>query len=215
MTPEPFRPRVVVPIVEGRGEVSAVPVLLRRFIKAAEAYGLAVGRPVLRHRRKLVNRDYLQGAIALAMRQPGCAAILVLFDADEPCDAAQVRVMKEWARAAAARLPCEVVVVREYEAWFLAAIESLRGRRRIALEAEPPPSPENIRGAKQILERWMPQGVSYAPRTDQPALTALFCMKTAYARCRSFRQVVKAFRRLAEGAGVALGEWPPGEWTTC
>ena len=32
------------PIVEGHGEVAAVPVLLRRLRDAAEAYGIDVGR---------------------------------------------------------------------------------------------------------------------------------------------------------------------------
>ena len=40
------------PIVEGHGEVEAVPILLRRLRDLARAYPLEVNAPIRRHRRR-------------------------------------------------------------------------------------------------------------------------------------------------------------------
>jgi hypothetical protein len=55
-------------------------------------------------------------------------------------------------------------------------------------------------------------GRSYSETADQPALTQLFDMETAYRRCRSFRRLVRAFGILATAAGGNLPLWPPPEW---
>jgi hypothetical protein len=58
---------------------------------------------------------------------------------------------------------------REFEAWFLAAAESLRGHRGLPLNLVPPQYPEEVRGAKEWLRARM-QGRTYSPTIDQPAL---------------------------------------------
>jgi hypothetical protein len=101
---------------------------------------------------------------------------------------------------------------REYEAWFLATIESLRGKRGIRPDADSHPNPEEPKGAKGQLELRMHPGRSYSETADQPALSAMFDMALAYRRCRSFRRLVKAFGLLAAGVGVVLDKWPPPAW---
>ena len=71
------------PIVEGHGEVAAVPVLLRRLLAEARTTGVDVGRPIRRARSQLATEDGLARSIALARIQPNCASILVLFDGDD------------------------------------------------------------------------------------------------------------------------------------
>jgi hypothetical protein len=101
---------------------------------------------------------------------------------------------------------------REYEAWFLASIESLRGKRGIRQDAESHPNPEQPTGAKGQLEDQMQQGRSYSETADQPALSAEFDMKPAYQKCRSFRHLVKVFGELATAAGVSpQANWPPSD----
>ena len=101
-------------------------------------------------------------------------------------------------------MPCAVVMAnREYEAWFLASIEALRGRAAILPDATSHPDPEAPRDAKGELERRMPRGASYSPTVDQAALTAHLDLESAYRRCRSFRKLVSAFGALAAAAGVA------------
>jgi hypothetical protein len=119
---------MIQPIVEGQGEVAAVPLLLRRLRDEARAFGLEVARPHRRRRTELVKKDSLQTAVRLAALSQDCAGILVLFDADDDCPRDLAPTLDRWAREAARGTPCAVVLAnREYEAWFLASIETLRG----------------------------------------------------------------------------------------
>ena len=44
------------PIVEGHGEVAAVPVLLRRMLAEARTTGVDIGKPIRRRRSQLATR---------------------------------------------------------------------------------------------------------------------------------------------------------------
>jgi hypothetical protein len=103
---------------------------------------------------------------------------------------------------------------REYEAWLLAGVESLRGVAGIRGDAGPHPDPEAPRDAKGELEQRMSIGASYSPTVDQAALTAHLDLQNAYQRCRSFRKLVSAFGALAATAGVPLAVWPPATWVS-
>lgn len=202
------------PIVEGHGGVKALPVLLRRFRDEAEAWDVDVGRPIRRPRSRLVDEAGVQQAVRLALVQPDCGAVLLLFDGEFDCPANLGPTVQAWATAAADGTPCRVVLAhREYEAWFLAAIESLRGRRGIRNDAESHPAPENPRGAKEQLEARMQPGATYLETTDQPAFSALFSLPAAYRRSRSFRKLADSFGNLVHAMGHDVGVWPPAVWT--
>jgi hypothetical protein len=192
-----------------------VPVLLRRLLNEAEAWGLEIGRPHRRRRTQLVRKDSLQNAVRVAALAHGCAGILVLFDADDDCPKELAPTLEEWAREAAGGLPCAVVMAqREYEAWFLASVEALRGKAAILPDATSHPDPESPRDAKGELDNRMRHGASYSPTVDQATLTALFDMGAAFRRCRSFRRLVTAFGGLAAAAGAAPAAWPPAKWVS-
>jgi hypothetical protein len=206
---------IIQPIVEGQGDEAAVPLLLRRLRDEAQAWGLEVGRPHRKRRTQLVKKDSLQSAVRVAVLREDCAGILVLFDADDDCPKELAPTLEEWAREAAGGKPCAVVMAnREYEAWFLASIEALRGRAAILSDATSHPDPEVPRDAKGELERRMPRSASYSPTVDQAALTAHLDLEIAYRRCRSFRKLVSAFGALAAAAGVAPAVWPPAAWAS-
>lgn len=116
-------------------------------------------------------------------------------------------------------MPCGVVLAhREFEAWFLATIESLRGRRGLRIDAEPHPNPENPRGAKKQQELQMPRSASYVETADQPALSAQFSLEVAYRRSRSFRKLVTSFGSLVRSMGHDIDPWSPaggGARTKC
>jgi hypothetical protein len=202
------------PIVEGHSEVSAVPELIRRLRNEAQAYNLDVNQPIRKRRTELTDETQLRKAVRLARKQKGCAAILILFDSDDDCPREKGPEVQAWARYEAGRVPCVVVLAhREFEAWFLAAIVSLRGTRVIRADAESHHDPESPRDAKGEPERRLAEGRSYSETGDQPALTATFDLAAAHRRCRSFRRMVTAFSELV----VALGEtlptpWPPADW---
>jgi hypothetical protein len=203
---------IIQTLVEGKGEEGAVPILLRRFREISGAFSVDFGRPIRRHRSELVNESPLRRSVQVALRQEwGCDGILILFDADKDCPKELVLKVQSWARTEAGRVPCEVVIAhREYEAWFLGSMESLRDRRNIRADAVSLADPESTRGAKEKLQSSMLK--PYSETLDQPALTALFDLAAAHRSCRSFRRMVHAFERLAVAAGAEVGEWPPRSW---
>ncbi len=205
---------ILQPIVEGQGDVAAVPVLLRRLRDEANAGGLDVGRPHRRSRTLLVKKDSLQTAVKVAAMQEDCAGILVIFDADDDCPRELAPTLEVWAREAAGGKACAVVMAnREYESWFLASIETLRGKATILSDAAEHPDPEAPRDAKGELQR-RSKGGRYSPTVDQAALTAHLNLESVYRHCRSFRKLVGAFGVLATAAGVPPDVWPPAAWVS-
>lgn len=83
-----------------------------------------------------------------------------------------------------------VIAKYEYEAWFIATVDGLRGIRGIASTAGVPPDPESIRGAKEWLRARM--SGHYSPTADQAALTARFDMTLARRRSPSFDKMWRA-----------------------
>lgn len=200
---------MIQPIVEGHGEVSAVPILMR---KLGELMGLPyvqVASPIRRPRSKLLQESGLQQAIELAKIQPGCRGILVLLDADDDCPKTLAPVLQATAISAAQPLACAVVLAKkEYEAWFLACVESLRERRGISATAVYEKAPEDVRGTKAALESLMESGGKYLETSDQAALTAVADWAMAHKRSRSFRKMVKEARRLFVSCGLEPQAWP-------
>jgi hypothetical protein len=201
------------PIVEGHGEVAAVPVLLRRLLKAAAIYDIDVNPPIRRKRTEFGNEAAVRKAVRLATMQPECVAILLLFDADEDCPKDMAPRVEAWAKSEARTIPCAVVMPNhEYEAWFLAAMESLRGKRGVRDDAVSHSEPERPRDAKGALEERMNKGRCYAETADQAALTDGFDFGAAYTKSRSFRRMTRAFACLLSAAGKPPELWPPTEW---
>ena len=202
------------PIVEGHGDAAALPVLLRRLVEEAQAWNVRIGRPIRRRRDQLVQEPEVKRAVRLARLQPDCGAILVLLDGNSDCPAELGPAIQAWAAAAADSVPCSVVMAhREYETWFLAAIESLRGHRGVREDAQPHPNPENPCGAKAQMEARMQLGASYLETTDQPAFSAKFSLPDAYRQSRSFRKLTSSFGLLVRSMGQEIETWPPSAWT--
>jgi len=200
---------MIQPIVEGHGEVSAVPVLIRRLIGLMSVYDIGVGPPIRRPRSKLVKKDTLEQAVELAKIQSGCRAIVVLLDADDDCPKTFAPNLQQWASQAARPLTCSVVLAnREYEGWFLSCIESLRGCRGISTSATSEANPEDIRDAKGRLEGKMLTGRKYLETTDQAALSAEADWATVHNNCRSFRKFAKETRQLLVSCDRQPTNWP-------
>ena len=202
------------PIVEGHGEVTAVPVLLRRLLhEHAQCFGINVGEPIRRTQSEFRGEAGVHRAVKIALSQPQCAAVLLLFDGEDDCPAELAEQVRAWAQAVAHGIPCEVVIAyREYETWFLAAMESLRGACRIANDASAPANPESKRNAKGALEAFMPSGASYAETIHQQKLSAIFDMSLAHQRNRSFRKLTKTIGDLLTQLGQPVATWPPAGW---
>ena len=202
--------RAIQPVVEGYGEVEAVPVLLRRLITKAQVARVVVGKPIRRTRSELATEEGLAKSVELARGKPNCAAILVLFDGDDDCPADLGPTAQKWANAAAGGMPCTVCIAhREYEAWFLATLDSMR-HKAIKKGAQPHPRPEVPRNAKGEVERHMT--VSYKETIHQPAFSEEFRLSDAFGRCRSFRKLSTSFGQLLTDMGKPAAVWPPPSW---
>lgn len=201
------------PVVEGHAEVEALPVLLRRLRAEASAWAVEIERPIRRPRNQLASELGVIQAVRIARRQPACEAILIMFDGDRDCPAELGPKVQGWATAAARPLPCEVVLPhREYEAWFLAAIESLRTHDLIRTDAESHPDPERLHGAKEQMKKRLAAGRVYSPTSHQAALSASFSLERAYRGTRSFRKLTTSFGSLLKAMGQDIGAWPPEHW---
>jgi hypothetical protein len=202
------------PIVEGHGDVKAVPILLRRLTQEAGVFTFDISRPIRRKSSDLRTQLGIEKAVRLARNYSDCGAILFLFDADDSCPKELAPTLLKWARPVAGPIPCSVVLAyREYETWLLSAIESLRGKCSIRQDASFQQAFEHRRGAKEILEGYMPRGTSYHESVDQATLTAALDLSMAYRRSRSFRKVVKSMGDILSGLGNPLSSWPPPSWT--
>jgi Domain of unknown function (DUF4276) len=182
-------------IVEGHGEVNAVPVLLRRLAhERLERYDVQVFPPHRVPKGRMLNTNALERAATLGRRRiierGGRGGVMLLLDADRECPATLGRELLLRLRGAVQDLPTSVVLAkREYEAWFLAAASSLRGHERVRDTADAPADPEAIAGAKEYLVRELlvPEA-AYSETVDQVAFTALMDFAQAL-RCRSFQKL--------------------------
>lgn len=194
-------------IVEGYGEVQAVPILLRRLVNALDpTLVLQVEPPIRTPKSKLLQGGELERAVELAARKiGGIGAILILLDSDQDCPAELGPGLLERARAARSDVPISVVLAKhEFEAWFLAAAESLRGCRGLRNDLEIPAQPESVRGAKEWLTKHMTGSQHYVETLDQPALAANFDLAAAR-RADSFDKCWREVERLIVGAAVGNG----------
>lgn len=168
-------------VVEGHGDVEAVPILIKRVAQEVQLpHEVSIEATIRTPKSKLIKPGELERAVELAARKlSGHGAVFVLLDSDDDCPHELGPLLLARARNARSDLPITVVLAkREFESWFITAIESLAGQNGFPVQIQAPPDPEGIRGAKEWLAERM-QGRSYAPTLDQPALARVFSIGMA------------------------------------
>jgi hypothetical protein len=188
----------IAPLVEGDGEVKAVPVLLRRVVQEINPSVFPQVARAFRHPSGSIRKSGgLERAInAIALRYPG-HVIFVLIDSDGDCPTELGKHLLNRAQVSRPDLHVSVVIAhQEYECWLLAAAESLRGKRYLSNNLAPPPDPEAVRDAKGWLSGQLPRSGRYSPTQDQAALTAWIDFELAKLRSRSFRKLWKEIETL-------------------
>lgn len=172
----------IVAIVEGPGEVDAIPILIRRIAATAVPGAVPrVARPIRVKRDRFLKENELERYVDLAARQAGSdGRILVILDADDDCPPQLASGILRRATTARSDRRIQVVLARrEYEAWFLAAADSIAGHRGLSTDTTTPADPESVRNAKGWLTSHMPPGRAYKETRDQPALTNIFDLDQA------------------------------------
>jgi hypothetical protein len=157
-------------------------------------------RPIRRPKDQLKKQHLLVAAVESASRMlTGAGAVLILLDADDDCPAELGPQLLGWAQAAHSDLLVAVVVAnREYEAWFLAAAESLRGHRGLPPDLMSPSDPESVSGAKEWISSHMPRGEPYGLTSHQASFSAMIDLELARQRAPSFDKLCRDVRRLVE-----------------
>lgn len=188
-------------IVEGHGEVAALPVLLRRLAEWRNP-GAPVEflTPIRVRRERFLNRaDEFRRNLYLAAAKCGEDGwILVLLDADDNCPAELAPELRQRAEECVGHRRVSVVLAkREYEAWFIAAAESLNGHRGFRFHEDPLIDAEAPRDAKGWIRVRM-LGGTYGEITDQPAFSAIMDLRGAFERSRSFRKLCGEWDRQME-----------------
>lgn len=188
----------IVSIVEGEAEVAAFPVLLRRVgAWLSPEVGIKLSPPIKVRRDRFLNRDeeFRRQVLLAAAKCGDNGWILVLLDADDDCSAELGPQILQRACAIVPHRRVSVVLAnREYEAWFLAAAESLHGQRGFTFDNPPDFDPERPRDAKGWLAERMVSG-AYYPKADQPAFSALIDLQQAFDGSRSFRKLCGEWRK--------------------
>ena len=176
-----------------------MPLLVRRIVAVvAPGEYIECPRPIRIPRGKLVGKPHeLERAVRLAQLEVvGRGAILVVIDSDgEPPCRVGPDLLERVRRVAGDTAVGVVLAHREFEAWFLAAAESLRGHRELPADLVEPPDPKAVADAKGWLRERMPPGRRYRETTDQPALADIFDLQAAR-RAGSFDKCYREVERL-------------------
>ncbi len=188
----------IVPIVEGDGEVTAFPVLLRKLLARDLRFDVQVAHPKSANgRSNLIKRGGLERFIKYAWKEPDCGAILVLLDAEHECPEEIARDFCRRVEAIGIAFPVIIVVAkRMYEAWILASISTIAGRFGLPAELAPPADAEAVPNPKAWIDERLPSGRAYKETQDQEAMTAWIDPVLANS--------TRSFRRLEHGVQEAL-----------
>lgn len=182
----------VVPIVEGDGEVQALPTLLRRFPEwRATAVFPNVVAPIRVRRDRFLNNDeeFRKQVMLAGMKCQRSGWVLILLDADDDCPVTLAEAIYRRFYALAPHIRVSVVIAqREYEAWFIAAAPSLSGKKGFRVPRKLPAA-ESVRGAKEWIGKCLPHGQKYHEVNDQEAFSAVLDLQLAYDNSRSFRRL--------------------------
>lgn len=182
-------------VVEGKGEVEAVPCLCSKLLSRLAIDDWFVDpHPIRQPRSKLVNErerspkrhaheDGLERAIRLALTRPA-DGILVLCDSDDDCPA----IWGPSAQSVVSRLShgVAVMVIREFEAWLL--VDEL---------ASPLINGRPIDGLRDVKSRLRQFESRYKPTTHQLKLSRKLNVDKVWEYSDSFDKLVRAIATIA------------------
>lgn len=191
----------IVSIVEGDGDVAAVPGLLRRILwERLGRYDIQVSeaKPANGKPNLLKKFEQFLGYAII----DNCDAILVIVDADKQCPVEEARKLATRAGVLNLGVPIAIVYAKsEYETWFIANLTEYTGaaiRNRLGMSdtEHAPDNVEDVRGAKGWLSERMPGDRAYKETKDQGPLTYHIDLDLTHDKSRSFRRLCNALGEL-------------------
>lgn len=195
----------ILPIVEGEGDMKAVPELVRRIAIAKGHYALVVCTPQRRgDLPKVLQRfnDFYTTALL-----EDCPVLWVLdYDCEQCVDqSADIQKLQDRAFAMAPGKACAFAfMVQEFESLFLAGHETTR---RVFSDIPPsvvfPADAEAVRDAKGWLSEARPKGSAYKPTQHQSKLASQVDLDRLRLRSPSYVRFEAAVEGLLSSQTVA------------
>ena len=199
----------IVPVVEGPGDVAALPVLLDRILwERYERTDIVVAhgksRVVSANGESKLKKD-LEKFLRHAQNKPECDAILVLLDTDVDCPVELARNLLQRCTQLGLTIPVEIVCAhREYESWFLTSLDTIRGHRGITESATLTRDAEDVPDPKRWLTDQMPPGQAYKETVHQASLSQHIDIEMAHNNSRSFRRLCHALELLLDSTSSPI-----------
>lgn len=192
----------ILPIVEGEGDLLAVPALIRRVAEAHGIYDLELLQPHKRGELPAVRRHFDAYLVAALKYE---APILWVMDYDcDQCLAVETDLadLRQRAQATYTRQPVEFsLMVKEFESLFLCDHESTcRSFPDIPANTTWPTDAEAVRGAKELISKARPKGLAYRETKHQVKLVHQLDLDRLRERSPSFQRFEQAVLRLLEVA---------------
>lgn len=202
---------IIPTIVEGHGEVKALPVVIRRLLASlAPQLICKIPEPIRVPKGSFLNRpDERSRALNLAAIKGSGAPIsfiLIVLDSDGVCPAESAPLLLSQCRVA--RGDCRLALTfahREFEAWFIAAAESLRGYRGLPMDLVRPSDPESIQDAKGWIKQRRSER-AYSPTIDQSAFASNFALNEARTHAPSFDKFCRDMSNMLRSIGFDIGQ---------
>lgn len=194
--------KLLLPIVEGQGDMQAVPVLLRRIL---ENHGHADVKVLPPHKRGDLPKikANFENYFKIAIKENAAIICIIDFDcATCVCVAEEAAQLHLRAEAIYPGKPFKVAfMVKEFETLFLAEPDAtLRVLKEIQKSTAFPENPEAIRGAKEWLSKAMPSGYAYKETVHQVKLSAAVDLNRLRSSSASYRHLEKSVLSLVGNA---------------
>jgi Domain of unknown function (DUF4276) len=187
------------PIVEGYGEVTAVPELIRRIAWERHQTNPEVSNPIrvkATSFRKFDHEFTRSVHLAAEKAKEKAGIVLILLDSEDDCPSEFGPRIKSEAMKVRSDIDFIVCLAyREYETWFMHAAASLAGKSGLSNHLATPINPESVRNAKGWINQEMSQ--KYRATSHQVALTSAFDLTQA--------STSQSFQRLLDRLAPYLG----------
>jgi len=177
-------------VVEGPGDVQAVPLLLRRHLETEGDYETILGKPIsCNGRDRAIVENGLEGYVVAAASRPGCHGVLVVLDAEKDSSCELGPSLLARSRNISHKPIAVCLAERNFEDWIYASAETLN------LEDLDYKSDRSglgrIKGA--LSEK-------YVKPTWQPRLTSRMDIALARSRSQSLDRMIRKFDWLRKEA---------------
>lgn len=199
-------------IVEGHGDVTSLPLLLRNISFHKGFYNFSFPHPMrFGEFNAMVKRDKFSNFVQYLNSDDTIDAIIVACDADDVCPvkARQALLERIASTVHGIKKPISILLFnREYEALFLSQIDVIsektgmlditeaQGKKIIS-------SSDKVRDAKGCLDALVPD-LNYKEARDQEKFTAMLDMNILGDRHRAGRRAANILERLNGGEGDEL-----------